>query len=63
MSTLNTAVVAGASGYIGQQLVRHFEASAITVRKRPDRRRRWILPASQSTSPLASACSDAALRV
>ena len=32
MSTLNTAVVAGASGYIGQQLVRHFEASAITVR-------------------------------
>jgi len=32
MTTLNTAVVAGASGYIGQQLVRHFEASAITVR-------------------------------
>ena len=32
MSTLNTAVVAGASGYIGQQLVRHVEASAITVR-------------------------------
>ena len=32
MNTLNTAVVAGASGCIGQQLVRHLQASTITVR-------------------------------